>query len=751
MRKVSYGSFIALIALSSIQVGCGLFSKKNKSGLIDPNIGFSLSGEEAKNFEDWKKAPIKSCQTDNAFEAKAPEGDQRAIDLKDLFEKSENSLVLLNADSFILFGVPYGIIGESTSELSRITQINNSNNSFGAKMTRKGSHCLVEINGEKVYETYLFASVPVVVHGQGAVADAAASEHYLTRNDQGLIRHGLLESFFDANVRKVELLAQLKTFFADWTDEDLNHFFVNGSSAGSYMRHAAELVGNDTVPAFNASFPEIPSTVTGWDVLSAATGDVDLKLTLPITRVNYGDLTNSKDQGLWQIQIGVQWKTNESGRLAYTVNSLTWQDQVSEDSQRVVDCFHARLKAFAGFRLYGEGAYSPSYSSVSGPCASFSSDSDAALFPDGKLRTHIANLFAGKSKIDAGVPYLGWDEALKGFALHALDIDVDFAKAFDPSKKSPLISTLGSYVSMVGAEALKHESLKEAKAAYAASLALPWATSGQIIEQSLIVDVMAAIANISDSFSESLGIWLQDLAKDPKSQTEQISFAAAVSEETKSATKAYLEKAEAAKVRGVVSNAKLKRVIQDRVDVAAKLPAWNGTLDALKAFRDSDFAKADEFAQMSFDRDFINFSENAVLEDWSAADFAQVDKLAQLAKKKSFCESKTSTISLINCIGEEAFSSKEGGFLASAFAGRYGELVGDFIAHHGTLEASEFVFVRQKLVDSFYNPVWKTCDNAAFASNRAALSGLVGQLLKAEFPDEFEIRNKIDSLLGTCD
>jgi len=277
---------------------------------------------------------------------------------------------------------------------------------------------------------------------------------------------------------------------------------------------------------------------------------------------------------------------------------------------------------------------------------------------------------------------------------------------------------------------LKHDTLKEAKAAYAASLALPWATSGQAVDQSFVTELMAAIANVADSFSESLGSWLQDLAKNPKSQVEQINFAASVSEETKAATKAYLEKAEAAKVRVVVSNAKLKRVIQDRIDVGSKLPAWHATLDALKAFRDRDFAKADEFGQMTFDRDFADFSENAVLEDWADADFTQVEKLAQFAKKKSFCESKTATIALIDCIGADAFSRKEGGFLAPAFAGRYSDLVADFAAHHDKLEDSQFVFVRQKLVDNFYNPVWKTCDNAAFTNNKAVLSGLVTQLLK---------------------
>jgi hypothetical protein len=61
--------------------------QKGKSALIDPNRGFSLTGDEAKHFEDWKKAPIKSCLTESAFEGKSGEADQRGIDLKVLFEK----------------------------------------------------------------------------------------------------------------------------------------------------------------------------------------------------------------------------------------------------------------------------------------------------------------------------------------------------------------------------------------------------------------------------------------------------------------------------------------------------------------------------------------------------------------------------------------------------------------------------------------------------------------------------------------
>jgi hypothetical protein len=750
MRKISYSTLSAFIVISSIQLGCGFLNKKTKSVLGDPTTNFSLTGDEAKNFEAWKKSPVKSCLSENAFEGQAATSDQRGIDLKFLFEKSDNSLVLRNGESFVLFGAPYGLLGESTSGLNRSTQIGSNSDSFAAKMTRKGSHCVVEISGEKVYETYLFASVPVLIHGQGAVPEPTPTEHYLTQNSQGLIRHGLLDAFFKSNVRNVELLTQLREFFPDWSKEDLNYFFVNKSFPGDILRHVAHLVGNDEIPPFSAGYPEIPSSVAGWEFYAAPTGDVTYKLSMPVSRVTYGDITNSNDQGLWQLEVNVQWSSSEADRRSFTLNNLSWQQQVPEDSKRVTDCFHTRLKAFSGLNLYGNGAFSPSYDGVTAPCAGLTSDLTAALFADDTLKQHVSNLFAGVSKLETGIAYNWWDVALKDYALHALDIGVDFAKAFDPGKKSPLISKLSLYVSMVGSEAEKHDLLKTSKADYAASLALPWATAGLEVEQAFVSDLMSAIAHIAETFSESLSSWLHDLAKDPKSQAEQISFASAVSSETKAAVKNYLARADAAKVLFVVNDAKLKRVIQDRIDVGTKLPTWNATLDALSTFRSRDFAKADEFGQMSYDRNFDDLSKEAVLGDWSETDFTQIDKLAQLAKKKSFCDSKTDTVSLINCIGKDAFKRSEGGFLAPTYEGRYAELVSDFEAHHGKLEDYKFVFVRQKLVDSFFNPVWKSCDNATFANNKSALAGLVEQLLKADFRNEYEIKNKIDDLLDAC-
>ena len=80
---------LVLLALSTTQFGCGLFKKSGKSGPGGPP-GFSLSGEESKNFEAWKVAPVKSCQIDHAFEGKTPSSEQRSVDLRAFFEKSQN-------------------------------------------------------------------------------------------------------------------------------------------------------------------------------------------------------------------------------------------------------------------------------------------------------------------------------------------------------------------------------------------------------------------------------------------------------------------------------------------------------------------------------------------------------------------------------------------------------------------------------------------------------------------------------------
>lgn len=738
---------LVLLALSTTQFGCGLFKKSGKSGPGGPP-GFSLSGEESKNFEAWKVAPLKSCQIDHAFEGKAPSSEQRSVDLRAFFEKSQNSLVLRNGSSFVLFGSPSGLLGNGVSSLTRSSEINGNSEEFGAKMTRNGSHCVVEINGEKVFETYLFSSMPVELHSKGKISGAKTYETYISQTDQGVMGHGLIDALIRTRIRSEELAEQLKDFFPDWTDADLKRFFIREVSSSGFFRHVAEVNGFEQLP-INASFPAMPSSVLGWQVITAATGDLGYKLTIPVTRLNYGPLNNSGDQGLWQLKVNISWKSSELNKAAYAINELQWIDQIGEDSKKVVDCFHSRLNTFSGGRVYGSGVFSPSFEGVTDPCEAFTSDIIASLYSDNVLRNRMASLFAGRERLD-GSGYLGWEQALKRFALYSFSQGDDFPAAFDPQGKSTVISTMGAYMAMVGNAAGRHDNLKSTKSEYVSSLALPWASSGKIVEQNLVDRLIAAISNISDTFGNSLSGWLQDLARDPSSQSAQIDFATGVTAETKADIKAYMDKADASGLRFTVSDIKLKRVIQDRIDVTANLAGWNATLDALAGFKARDKAKANDSSKAFYENEFKSMAQKVILEDWSDSDFSQVDRIVQLAKKKPFCKEKVDSLSLMECIGSEAFSRKRLGFFNPSFGGRYNDLASEFSSHFEKLQASEFVFIRQNLVDGFYSPIWKSCDNAAFSKNRKDLSDLVSKAQTAQFPALFEIRNQIDDLLEAC-
>ncbi|MEI6399889.1 MAG: hypothetical protein WCO71_14070, partial [Pseudomonadota bacterium] len=130
-----------------------------------------LTGDKAKAFDDWQASLTKSCDTSSAFSGKTVVGDS-GIDGRRFFEKTGGSLALGGGGgAFALLGLPRGPIGQSTStsSMSETASVNGVAKTFSANATLDGSHCKIEINGKLAYETEIWASLPVLVFGEGVV------------------------------------------------------------------------------------------------------------------------------------------------------------------------------------------------------------------------------------------------------------------------------------------------------------------------------------------------------------------------------------------------------------------------------------------------------------------------------------------------------------------------------------------------------------------------------------------------------
>ena len=772
-QKSAFSNLTVFVAICFLATGCGIFGKKKSSPSPgNPPDGPVLTGEQTKYFEEWKKAPLKSCSATEAFEGAKAETDDdsdnsgrgdflsgRGLDIAVFLAKTGNSFVLHNGEEFIVFGSPNYLSGESISELKKASDVNGAKSEFSARTVRKGSHCQVEVAGKIIHQAYIFGSLPVLFHGKGVIEAPVASRHRISSNTEGLISHGLVDSLAQARVRPTELSGVLKKQFTDWNDADLKKTFPGIGGISNMGSHGLKLPNESLMPLISAGFPEVPAMLPIAKTLGAASGDVTFNLLIPVEHfaVKSEDgvaapvsLANSADTGIWQIEVRTTWSTPADNQPAFEVRSLSWRQPLAEDAAAVQSCFLLRHEAFSGTRIYGDGKFSPAYSGASGPCSVYAEKSNDALFANEKIRHLIGRKFAGITGDRFAVEYRGWDTALRTQAILALKSGANITESLDPSGASPLISNLSLVAPLVASEAEKHPQTKDNRFEFVNRLAVNWAFAGLDVEESLIARTLTAIANAMDPFASSVNSWIEELARNPASQEDQIAFATSITEEQKQAVRAVLVKADAHGLKSTFDSSKLKDVVQNRKDVGSLTTSWNATLDAINAFKARDLAKTSESDSMTFRTYFSRIASTAITEDWQSSEFSQADEISALAQKKTFCERHKSTVLLINCIGEASFSKGNGNFFSPEFGGRYGSLANDFVKHHATLAGDDFGFLRRDLESDFFGPVWKKCDQVAFAANRQTLTDKISAVKNADFSARYRVSREISELLDQC-
>jgi hypothetical protein len=729
--------------------GCG--SLWNKSGgSPGPQAQFSLTGDEQQHFEAWKQAMVKDCSTEHAFGNKSPDGGRRYIDLGLFLGHTGQSMALQTGMGTVLFGYPRSPVSSSVSRLERSTSVNGASDSFGARMTRDGARCVVEINGEVVFETWLFEDIPVLAHTFAGETTIAPLRYRVLQTEQGLLGHGLIAAWEDARVQGETLQKILKAKFTEWSDGDLAQFFPADTGIDAAGTHAVKLSASDAMPVISGRYPQIPSAVQGWQDFGDALGEVTYELILPAQKLAFGSAENTADPGLWRLAVTVSWQSVAAEVSEYRLKKVTWLDPVAADNAAAAACALQRQQLFSGTGIDGSGAFAPSFAGVSGPCRALADDFAAALYGSAPGRSMVAEKFKGVSGGGERARFHGWDLALEDLALAALAAGDDLKKNLDPAGASPLIGQLAFYTHLIAGEAVKHPATKDDSRLYVGTLAFGWAFGGLVVTAEDAAQMLQAIAHLSDPFLLAVTSWLNDLAKDPGSQQDQVTWALAVPEETKQEVRSLREKADEFGLRGVFDTVKLGRVIQDKVDIADGISRWRATLTALSGFRNRDKTRVNDIAGLSFDGKFTELAQVAVSEDWTEAEFTHADQIAVFARKRVFCESFVDTTSLIDCAGVEHFTRAAGGFFAPDFGDRYAVLASEFVALHGKLSDADHVFIRQELEREFWQPVWKGCANPEFNANRGRLATLVDQLLKADAMDRFDIEREIRSLLDQC-
>lgn len=737
-------TLLALVTLSAFASGCAVL-KKHDSGRRGDRV-FELSVDEQKAFEAWKAALVKACDTANAFEGTAP-GTDAGIDARRFLEHSGGSFALHDdGGHFALFGAPLSQLGQSTSTINHEVKVNGKDaEKFGARMTREGSRCKVEVNGESVYETDVWAGLPVLIYGAGDFAPPVESAQVFQTLARSIRRHGLIESAIVAGQQRDPARAWLASTFVGLDAAAVDRLFPAGSFDDS--EHNATFLGQTFAPVISRQWPQIDGGDGLMAALTANEGAVALDLAIKPSKYAADFARNDADKGPWHVHAAVSWTAPGSADRLYKVTSLAWSDPTAFDDARYAACAKDRNDLFANTEAFGTGAFAPSFAGVFGPCAAFAESPAAALDADDVARGLVTRKFLAVTGAP-GKGYGGWDEGVRMLAKLYLAHQQHPAARLDPAGASPLITALDHAGVAVNTAAAAHPELLDLTDILLDRLAFAWAFNGDVVDDALIQVYVDALANARPVLQRSADTWLDDLSQRPNEQQDRAAYAKSLTDGDKAQLTALLAKAKALDLVSVVEDAKLARLIQERTPLD-RVPAWIAALDDLAAFKARDEAKAGEM-KFTFKGDFDELAKRAITEEWTGADFVRLEAMAAVAARDLSCHQYTAATSLARCVSGDPFSKQAKALLAPEFGDRYAALAGDFVKGIDGLPEFEFTSTRGDLARLFFAPVWKACDDATFQAHRASLNQLVKALAASQYPARFDTERAVGDLLDQC-
>lgn len=723
--------------------GCSAL-KKRGSGLPPGDRAFELSADELRNLDAWKAALIKSCDIGNAFEAK-PAGDSAGIDARRFLETTGGSFTLHDDQGHAaLFGGPVEALGESTSTVTHELEVDGENDKFGARMRRVGGRCKVEVNGEPVYETDIWDSLPLLFYAEGALPEPFLFVNMMAPSgDRAVKDHGVLDAVSLAGQRRDAARTYLATVFPGLDAAALDKRFPSADL--SKVPFNATFIGEDFSPVIDSAHPQVDGGDGFMFAFVAAEGALALDLAVRPDAYATDFAKNDADKGPWHLRADLTWTTSGTVR-AYRVTNLSWAEPTAFDDARYGACGKMRQLIFATNESFGKGPFYPSFSSVFGPCAVFAQNEAAALDAD-DARSLVSAKFAGVAG-ETSKTYGGWERAVTMLAKRYRTTGQSLAQRLDPNATSPVLQTADRLSTVVGGGAAANPDLADIADVLVERLALPWALNGIAIDDVTAQSFIDALANVRPTLRYSADKWLNDLSSKPLEQKERAAYARAFGDDAKAQIAQLLAKAGPAGVRGVIESAKLDDMIQKQTPLG-QIPAWIATVDAIAAFRSRDEGKAGDL-KSAWESDFRTLAERAAKEDWTDADFTAVEAMTAITARDMGCDLYASAAQLARCAFGANFSKDGNGILAAKFGNRYAALAADFSAGMDALSDGEFIGTRNDLARTFFEPVWKSCDDTQFQANRAQLNALLKALPSAAFPEKFKAERRISDLLDKC-
>ncbi|MEZ4741449.1 MAG: hypothetical protein R3B45_03235 [Bdellovibrionota bacterium] len=737
---------IVTLLISTFMGGCGVFGskKKNNKHPIDKNSDIILlNKDDQKSLDKWKASLIKSCNIHQIFDGPivvSPDNQELGVDLETVFAKSGRS-ILLEADSggFIVLDDLQRVMFGTTKTAMEIS-VNAS--TFEANAIREGSHCKVFINKKLAYETFILPTLPIAAYGNGKLTPAEFSSAYSPEDKITKIYDHNFDRINRVFVENNPLWATIEEIFGTNEEESKAYFELSDNLKTDHTLTIDDL----NVSSLNQSNPAL---LGNKDELNRIfVGDKSIRVNFAISPNQVGEGKNIADNGTGIVNLVYTLDniSNKDGKTTFSVTGVEVGESSSFSAQKAIDCLNDRKSKYQ-FSQEETRRYYPSYEFVSVPCETFTENMSRALFStqDG---LDILNSFFASTKGDYETFYAGWDQAMIDTTSLIFSEGLSFNDYFRSTEVNSIIYRIEKELGRFSHILEGNAPLSHAKTLLLKQMILQWPFVGEHLSEDEYATILSAIGNTVLDLPASTETLIRSLANRPAEQGPTVQYAANVSDEDK----LNFHKIKA----GVIELNVPEEVVAERFsDIIQKqvsretIKMWAQSVYALAEFSIRDRKKLEDSEDPFYQRSLDKFILRGFQENWQAATIKSAESIALLAKFGFACD-KTTTVDLAHCVGDNVFSNGDNGILKDYDHQRQAKLATVLTARIDSIDENDRFPLVGNILDTYFNVVWSSCDDAKFKANSDQLDALILKWSVADFGDQYDIKNEIDALLQEC-
>ena len=439
------------VCFVSFTIGCGGGSDSGgKASSVDdfsantPQEAMQkLAPEHRAKFNKWMDTPIKSCTSGEIFNEDDQSLDYKLVDIRALYKKNANSLILSNGTKVALMEPVFNAIGEMGSELSLSEILNGRLYRVNLRTVRSGKFCKVYLYDQLVYETKLASTVLIPF-----MADKAVHSRVLST--------GVTRAPTERSKNGIKFLKE-----SDWTKlnrlwfspKELPHQFIS-DSIGILGQHVEALfkvsqespkavfkLGNEiSAPYWNyIEYDNIPLTQGYLDLYAKALYEDDYKLY--IKTQNFPEYGIESDKLLIEGTITSEAQiseTQDEEKREFGFKPVSFSLESSDLKELSLECVRERFN-------YEQKTFSPvsnsfyvSYDKFLKVCGVLNDNLESDLVGIGYLDVMLSEVLRPVDLSDDW-SFGGWDEILVDRIMTLNEEGVEYSSLLDSEDKKKTI------------------------------------------------------------------------------------------------------------------------------------------------------------------------------------------------------------------------------------------------------------------------------------------------------------------------